>query len=174
MLNFTLFTRDLLDQVIPYVIAPTASTPTPITARSAGCRWAALQSVEIGFAHPELFRYVLAYSGGFGALGPQPPATATETQSPWKEAARGSGGQRKRISRLLFLGSGQQESGMLGPGRRLGAAVQRARRRTRAGRIYPGGHVFSVWRKLLHESAPLLFKKRRVSGAGRGAEGGSG
>ena len=37
-----------------------------------GLSMGAMQSVSIGLSHPELFHYVLAYSGGFGGLGPAP------------------------------------------------------------------------------------------------------
>jgi enterochelin esterase-like enzyme len=119
----------------------------------------AFQSVEIGLARPDLFRYVLAYSGGFGALGAQPPAAAVETQSPWKELLTNPAAAKKNL-RLLFLGSGRQESGMLGPGQTL---VRRLREQGVNARWsdYPGGHVFSVWRNLLHESVPLLFRSPR-------------
>ena len=31
----------------------------------------------------------------------------------------------------------------------------------------PGGHVFSVWRNLLHESAPMLFQPKPRRGESR-------
>jgi enterochelin esterase-like enzyme len=65
----------------------------------------------------------------------------------------------KKNLRLLFLGAGQQETGMLAPGQRLVKLFQEQGVNARWS-DYPGGHVFSVWRNLLHESAPLLFKRR--------------
>jgi len=121
-----------------------------------GLSMGAFQSVEIGLAHPDRFGYVLAYSGGFGALGPQPPASP-EAQPPWKELLAQP--SAKHLP-LLFLGCGQQETGMLAPGKRLVQLL--ADRGARAKWAdYPGGHVFSVWRNLLHESVPLLFKGAR-------------
>ena len=46
---------------------------------------------------------------------------------------------------------------MLGPGQELVRRFQAQGVNARWS-DYPGGHVFSVWRNLLHESAPLLFK----------------
>jgi enterochelin esterase-like enzyme len=158
MLNFRLFTRDLLDQVIPFVERNYRVHADPDHRAIGGLSMGGFQSIEIGLAHPELFRYVLAYSGGFGALGPQPSAVNIETQAPWNTLLTNPAATKKNL-RLLFLGSGQQETGMLGSGRRL---VQLLKERDVNARWsdYPGGHVFSVWRNHLHESAQLLFKQR--------------
>ena len=116
------------------------------------------QSIEIGLAHPELFGYVLAYSGGFGSLGPQPPAAPIETQAPW----RGTAGERvgneeapaAAVSRLRPAGDRHARAGTAAR-----AAAAGARESTRAGRTIRAGHVFSVWRNLLHESVPMLFRQ---------------
>lgn len=158
MLNFTLFTRDLLDQIMPFVERNYRVVTDADHRAIGGLSMGGFQSIQIGLAHPELFRYVLAYSGGFGALGTQPPEEDIETQSPWK-ALLANPATRKNL-RLLFLGSGQQETGMLGSGQRVVRAFQQQRVNARWS-DYPGGHVFSVWRNLLHESVPLLFKSSR-------------
>ena len=101
---------------------------------------------------------MLAYSGGFGSLGPQPPTTAVETQPPWAQLLSNVSGTKKRLQ-LLFLGCGQQETGMLAPGRRLVQLLQE-RGINAHWADAPGWHVFSVWRNLLHESAPMLFKSQ--------------
>jgi enterochelin esterase-like enzyme/lysophospholipase L1-like esterase len=156
MLNFRLFTRDLLQQIIPLVERSYRVHADADHRAIGGLSMGGFQSLEIGLAHPELFRYVLAYSGGFGALGSRPPAAGDETRSPWKELLADPVRTQQNL-RLLFLGSGRGETGMLGHGqdlvRRLQAVGVNARWSD-----YPGGHVFSVWRNLLHESVPLLFK----------------
>jgi enterochelin esterase family protein len=155
MLNFTLFTRDLLEQVIPYVDRNFRTVADADHRAIGGLSMGGFQSIEIGLARPDLFRYVLAYSGGFGSLGPQPPATPIETQPPWKQALADP---TTRDLKLLFLGSGRQETGMLGPGQRL-VSLFKAQGVNARWSDYPGGHVFSVWRNLLHETAPLLFDR---------------
>ena len=86
MLNFTLFTRDLLEQIIPLVERSYRVYADADHRAIGGLSMGAFQSIEIGLAHPELFRYVLAYSGGFGALGPRAASFARRRpQSPWKE-----------------------------------------------------------------------------------------
>ncbi len=116
----------------------------------------AMQSVAIGIAHPELFHYVLACSGGFGNLGVEGSSADAETQSPWKELLANPEKARKSF-RLLFLGCGQQESGMLEPGRRLVKLLQEKGVNAQWA-DFPGAHVFSVWRNDLNATAPMLFR----------------
>ena len=66
--------------------------------------------------------------------------------------------QAKKSFKLVFLGSGQAETGLLEPGKKLAAMLQEKGFNVRWS-DYPGGHVFSVWRNHLNESVPLLFRK---------------
>jgi enterochelin esterase family protein len=160
MLNFTLFTRDLLDQILPLVNRRYRVYTDPAHRAIGGLSMGAFQSLEIGLAHPELFGYVLAYSGGFGSLGPRPPAAPIETQAPWAQLLANASGTARHLQ-LLFLGCGQQENGMLEPGRRIVGLLQERGINARWS-DYPGRHVFSVWRNLLNESAPMLFRPKPV------------
>ena len=109
-------------------------------------------------------------SGGFPAGDPRPccagPATTrrtasasadVETQAPWKELLADPNVAKKSL-RLLFLGCGQDEAGLLGPGRKLASLLKEKGIRAEWA-DHPGGHVFSVWRNHLNESAPMLFQK---------------
>ena len=162
--DFTLFTKDLLEQIIP-TVEKTYRVLTDADHRAiGGLSMGAMQSVSIGLSHPELFHYVLAYSGGFGSLGLAPSGSPVEEQAPWKQLLTNSA-ETKKWLHLLFLGSGQQETGMLVPGQRLvqlfkenGINAQWA--------DHPGGHVFSVWRNHLNESVPLLFQRNRSTSSG--------
>ena len=158
MLNFRLFTRDLLDQIIPLVDRRYRVYSDPAHRAIGGLSMGGFQSLEIGLAHPERFGYVLAYSGGFGSLGSQPPAAPIETQPPWAQLLANASGTTKRLQ-LLFLGCGQQETGMLAPGQRIVRLLQEHGINARWS-DYPGRHVFSVWRNLLHESVPMLFRPK--------------
>jgi len=159
MLNFTLFTSDLLEQIMPLVERSYRVDADPAHRAIGGLSMGAFQSVAIGLAHPELFGSVLAYSGGFGALGPLPPDEPIETQMPWSRLLANVSGSMK-TPQLLFLGCGQRETGMLAPGQRLVRLLQERGVNARWA-DFPGGHVFSVWRNLLHESVPLLFRPAR-------------
>ena len=155
--NYKLFTRDLLEQIIP-MVEKTYRVHTDADHRAiGGLSMGAMQSVAIGLAHPELFHYVLAYSGGFGSLGVTSASADVENQTPWKELLANPAEAKKSI-RLVFLGCGQDEAGMLAPGKRLAGLLKEKGINT-AWADYPGGHVFSVWRNELNESVPMLFPK---------------
>ena len=156
--NFTLFTKEFLEQIIPTVERNLRVYTDSDHRAIGGLSMGAMQSISIGLSHPELFHYVLAYSGGFGSFGPAPSKEDVETQSPWKELLAHPA-ETKKWLRLLFLGSGQQETGMLGPGQRLVKLFQERGINARWA-DYPGGHVFSVWRNDLNVSVPMLFKKQ--------------
>jgi enterochelin esterase-like enzyme len=155
--NYKLFTKDLLDQIIP-TVEKNYRVYTDADHRAiGGLSMGAMQSVAIGLAHPELFHYVLAYSGGFGSLGVTSASADVETQTPWKELLANPV-EAKKTLRLLFLGCGQSEAGMLAPGKKLVDLLKDKGINARWA-DYPGGHVFSVWRNDLNESAPMLFRK---------------
>jgi enterochelin esterase-like enzyme len=154
-LDFTLFTKDLLGQIIPMVEDSFRVIKDADHRAIGGLSMGAFQSVEIGFAHPELFHYVLAYSGGFGGIGPETPGEI-ETKSPWKELLANPE-QTKNNLRLLFLGAGRQETPMLQPGMRL-VKLFKEEGINAVWADYPGGHVFSVWRNHLNYTAPMLFR----------------
>jgi enterochelin esterase-like enzyme len=154
--NFTLFTKDLLEQIIPAVERNYRVYTDADHRAIGGLSMGAMQSVSIGLAHPELFHYVLAYSGGFGNLSSVPVSGEIETQSPWNELLADPAKTKKSI-RLLFLGCGQQETGMLAPGQKL-VQLLREKGIHAEWADYPGGHVFSVWRNHLNESVPMLFR----------------
>jgi enterochelin esterase-like enzyme len=154
-LNFTAFTEELLEQIIPMVENNFRVYKDAEHRAIGGLSMGAFQSVEIGLAHPELFHYVLAYSGGFGGIGPA-TAGAIEDQSPWKELLANPE-QTKKNLRLLFLGAGQQETPMLPPGKRL-VNLFKEKGINAVWADYPGGHVFSVWRNHLNYTAPMLFR----------------
>jgi len=154
--NFTLFQEDLLQQIIPAIEKNFRVYGDADHRAIGGLSMGAMQSVAIGLTHPELFHYVLAYSGGFGNLGAVAGSAESETVSPWKDLLADPAATKKWLH-FLFLGCGQQETGMLEPGRRLVKLFQEKGINAHWA-DYPGGHVFSVWRNDLNESAPMLFR----------------
>ncbi len=156
MMNFSQYTTELLEQIIPMVQAQYRVYTDADHRAIGGLSMGSMQSIAIGLSHPELFHYVLAYSGGFGPMGQTANAAPMETQAPWKDLLAKSE-ETKKWLHLLFMGCGQQEAGLLGAGPGLvklfkdkGINAQWA--------DYPGGHVFSVWRNTLNYSAPMLFR----------------
>jgi enterochelin esterase-like enzyme len=154
--DFTLFTKEFLEEIIPTVEKNYRVYTDPDHRAIGGLSMGAMQSVSIGLSHPELFHYVLAYSGGFGSLALAPAPGPVEEQAPWKQLLANSV-ETKKWLHLLFLGSGQQETGMVGPGQRL-VQLFRDHGINALWADHPGGHVFSVWRNHLNESVPLLFR----------------
>jgi enterochelin esterase-like enzyme len=65
--------------------------------------------------------------------------------------------QMKKNLHLLFLGSGRQETPMLASGKLL-ADLFKGKGINNVRADYPGGHAFSVWRKHLNNTAPMLFR----------------
>jgi enterochelin esterase-like enzyme len=155
--NYKLFSKELLEQIIPTVEMNYRVYTDADHRAIGGLSMGAMQSVAIGLAHPELFHYVLAYSGGFGSLGVESASAYVETQAPWKDLLANPVVAKKSL-RLLFLGCGQDEAGMLAPGKKLAGLLKEKGIRTEWA-DHPGGHVFSVWRHHLNESIPMLFQK---------------
>ena len=95
------------------------------------------QALTIAHAHPELFAYVGAFSGGARGFD----------AGQWKD---------KRL-RLLWLGYGSEDGGYQA-GKQAHAALEAAGVK----HVWfegPGSHEWQVWRKHLHAFAPLLFTK---------------
>jgi len=162
--DFTLFSKEFLEQIIP-MIEKNYRVYTDADHRAiGGLSMGAMQSVSIGLSHPELFHYVLAYSGGFGSLGLSPAAGPVEEQAPWQRLLQNAA-ETKKWLHLLFLGSGQQETGMLAPGQHL-VQLFREKGINAQWADHPGGHVFSVWRNHLHDSIPMLFQRNRNASSG--------
>lgn len=155
--NYTLFTEDLLGQIVPLVEKKYRTYKDADHRAIGGLSMGAMQSVAIGLAHPDLFHSVLAFSGGFGSLGVEAAGADATIQSPWKEILADPAKISKSL-RVLYLGCGQSEAGMLEPGKKLVSALKEKGINARWS-DYPGGHVFSVWRNQLNETAPLLFRK---------------
>ncbi|MEP6961033.1 MAG: alpha/beta hydrolase-fold protein [Acidobacteriota bacterium] len=154
--NYKLFTKELLEEILPMIEKTYRVYPDADHRALGGLSMGAMQSVAIGLAHPELFHYVLAYSGGFGSLGVESASQNVETQAPW-QAVLANPADGKKL-RLLFLGCGQDEAGLLAPGKKLASLLKEKGVRVEWA-DHPGGHVFSVWRNHLNQSAPLLFRK---------------
>lgn len=155
LLNFTFFTDELLNQIIPTIEKDFRVTPDADHRAIGGLSMGAFQSVQIGLNHPELFHYVLAYSGGFGGIGPAAPGPIEE-QSPWKELLANPERTKKDLH-LLFLGAGEQETTMHEPGQRL-VKLFKDKGVNALWATYPGAHVFSVWRNDLNYTVPMLFR----------------
>ena len=89
-----------------------------------------------------------------GIAPPTPGEGEIETQSPWKELPANPAETRKRFH-LLFPGAGQQETGLLVPGRRLGDLLRNTRK------TECGASLFLM--PLAVRAAPFALLKARAS-----------
>jgi enterochelin esterase-like enzyme len=153
-MNFSLFTTDLLEQIIP-MVEKNYRVYTDADHRAiGGLSMGGMQAISIGLSHLDLFHYVLGCRGGFGGMGPNATAASPETQSPWKDLLANMPATKKKLH-LLFLGCGRQEA-MLGGGQQI-VKVFKQHGIDARWTDHDGGHVWSVWRNHLNGSVPLWF-----------------
>ena len=138
--NTAAFSRDLLEDVLPFV---EARYPTAVDRNQhaiAGLSMGGGEALEIGLGHPELFAYVAGFS-------------AAITGAYLEQTFSGITAERKL--RLLWIGCGKDDT-------LFGASEHLSKLLTAAGithtfRQSDGAHTWMVWRRYLNEFAPLLF-----------------
>lgn len=145
------FPKDLLEEVIPYVERNYRVSADADHRAIAGLSMGGGQALTIGLANTDRFHYVLGYSA---AVGGQFVSTDETLQK-----ARASAAQTNTRLKLLWMSVGRQDF--------LFQADQRfSEELTAAGvkvtyRETEGAHVWSVWRKNLNDTLPMLFKTGR-------------
>lgn len=155
--NNDVFQRYLLEDVVPLVEARyrTAATLRAPSPRSRGQRaifglsMGGAQALQIGLARPELFGSVGVYGSGMNRV---------DFDARYKQAVAALAGPKQFA--LFYLGMGKEDGG-------LGRAKELAQALTAHGvpvtyREVDGGHTYPVWRKLLVDSAPLLFQSAKA------------
>ena len=138
--NAAAFSRDLLEDVLPFVQSHYRVYDDRPHRAIAGLSMGGGEALEIGLGHPELFAYI----GGFSAA-----ISGAYLQQTF------SGLTEERLPRLLWIGCGKDDS-------LLGASENLSRMLTDAHiphtfRQSDGAHTWMVWRRYLNEFAPLLF-----------------
>ncbi|WP_052201032.1 esterase [Terriglobus sp. TAA 43] len=143
-----LFPSDLLDQVIPLVEHEFRVRTSPDARAIAGLSMGGGQALSIGLSHPELFRYVLGYSA---AIGPN----FLDLQNVESQVENNPTLTNQRF-KLIWISIGRQDF-LFGPNHTLHETLA-------AHDVHhqyvetEGAHVWSVWRKNLAQSLPLLFR----------------
>ncbi len=138
------FPRDLLDDVIPLIEKQYRVIADSDHRAIAGLSMGGGQALSIGLGHPDLFHYVLSYSGAVGGPFLKPD-----------EIPHVSTGKLK----LLWISCGRQDF-LYQANKQLSEKLQSEGVRLTY-RETEGAHVWSVWRNNLNESAPLLFANHR-------------
>lgn len=143
--NTAEFSRDLLEDVIPFVESHYRSYPDRGHRAIAGLSMGGGESLSIGLNHLELFSYVGGFSAGIH--------TADFQQSYGKFIADSQTANRKL--RLLWIGCGSDDSlfaASEGLSKMLdGAGIKHVFHKS------DGAHTWINWRRYLNEFAPLLF-----------------
>ena len=142
------FPKDLLEEVVPLVERNYRVLANADNRAIAGLSMGGGQALSIGLTHPELFHYVLGFSAAIGGQF----LNIDETIRPL--LANPAAANAK--FHLLWISVGRQDF-LFGPDQQLAkvltdGGVKNTYRETE------GAHVWSVWRKNLNESAPLLFR----------------
>jgi enterochelin esterase family protein len=141
------FPQDLLQEVIPLVERNYRVYKDADHRAIAGLSMGGGQAFSIGLAHTDLFHYILGFSGAVG--GPFMNAEAEFSQALSKPALINS------KLRLLWVSCGKQD--FLYQANREFVNMLQSKGVNVLFRETEGGHVWSVWRNYLNETAPMLF-----------------
>jgi enterochelin esterase-like enzyme len=144
--NMALFSRDLLEDAIPFVETQYRVYTDRDRRAIAGLSMGGGQSLGIGLAHPELFSYVAGFSAAL-----RPP----EFAKTFAGIAADPQATNKKLH-LLWIGCGNQDS--LFANSKAFSQFLEERKIKHVFRESPGAHTWIVWRRYLNEVAPLLFQ----------------
>jgi enterochelin esterase-like enzyme len=145
------FAPDLLQDVMPLVERNYRVYPDADSRAIAGLSMGGGQALSIGLAHPDLFHYVLGFSPAVGS-----PFMNAETE--FGEALLEPEALNSKL-RLLWDSCGKQD--FLYQANRQFVDLLRSKGVKVLFRETEGGHVWSVWRKNLNQTAPMLFTDNR-------------
>lgn len=141
------FTRELLEDIIPFVESNYRTPATPDARALGGLSMGGIQTLNIGLTHLGTFRYLVVMSSGW----------VSENDRQWFYRS-----QADRIPtyndalKLFWWGWGEtdiaRENGLavIETFRRQGVRIETLET--------PGGHTWDNWRLYLHEVAPKLFR----------------
>jgi enterochelin esterase-like enzyme len=139
--NTAQFSRDLLEDVIPFVQAHYRAYTDRDRRAIAGLSMGGGESLAIGLNHLELFSYVAGFSAGLR------PAEFSKTFGNIK-------GANEKL-RLLWVGCGKQDSLMAS--NKAFSDLLKSQNINHVFHESEGAHTWMVWRQYLNELAPLLF-----------------
>jgi enterochelin esterase-like enzyme len=145
------FSPDLLQDVIPLVERNYRVYTDADHRAIAGLSMGGGQALLIGLMHPDLFHYILGYSAAVG--GPFMNAEAEFNEALAKPHALNS------KLRLLWVGCGKQD--FLYQANRQFVDLLKNGGVNMLYHETEGSHVWSVWRRYLNETAPMLFQHNR-------------
>jgi enterochelin esterase-like enzyme len=139
-------TRDIVEDVLPMIEREYKVSRRADDRAIAGLSMGGGQSINIAFSRPELFRYVVLMS---------PAASASVAQLYPKFL--GNPAIANKQFKLLWVGVGKDD-GLTGPGDKAFAEALQKYGVKHTFALTDGRHEWTVWRRYLHDVAPMLFK----------------
>jgi len=145
--NTIQFSKDLLEDVVPYIESHYRVHTDRGQRAIVGLSMGGGQALNIGLAHPERFSHIGGFSSGLGRAEDWPATYASLIANP--DAAN------KKL-KLIWIGCGT-EDGAFRASKNFSAFLGEHKIR-HTFRETDGAHTWIVWRRYLHEVAPLLFQ----------------
>jgi enterochelin esterase-like enzyme len=144
--NTAKFGKDLVEDVIPYIEAHYRTFTDCERRAIVGLSMGGGQALNIGLNNLDLFSHVAGFSSGLGNAANFPKTYASLTGQP--ETAN-------RKIRLLWVGCGNEDS--LFAASKAFSEFLTKHNIKHTFRESGGAHTWMVWRRYMHEIAPLLF-----------------
>ena len=145
--NEAFFSRDLIEDVIPFVQTRYRVSPDRTQRAIMGLSMGGGQSLGIGLNHLDLFSYV----GGFSAA-----LRPAEFEKTFAAVAANPKDANEKL-KLLWIGCGKDDGAMTGSKALSEFLTKHQIQHTF--RESEGAHTWMVWRRYLNEVAPLLFQE---------------
>ena len=144
--NTAMFGKDLLDDLIPYVDATYRTLADRDHRAIVGLSMGGGQALTIGLNHLDRFSHVGGFSSGLGPADGFATTFAAATVGP---------ATTNRALKLLWIGCGTADGAFAAS--KSFSEFLTAHQITHTFRATEGAHTWMVWRRYLHEIAPLLF-----------------
>jgi enterochelin esterase family protein len=140
------FARDLIEDVMPAIERDFKVSKRPDDRAIAGLSMGGGQSINLAFARPDLFRYVVLMS----------PAASGRVGTYYGSVLHNPDILNKQV-KLFWIGVGKDDM-LTGPGDKDFVAALKAAGVTHTFVLSEGRHEWTVWRHNLYDVSPLLFR----------------
>ncbi len=144
------FSRDLIEDLLPFVQANYRVHADRDHRAIAGLSRGGSQALGIGLTHTEVFSRVAGFSAAVGAVTP-PQAGGLDFKSLFSDSTK----MNDRL-KLLWVGCGTEDT--LFNSNKAFAELLHTSGIKHTFRVSDGAHTWQVWRRYLNEVAPLLFQ----------------
>ena len=149
--NDVAFSRDLTEDVIPFVQSRYRVSTDRAQRAIFGLSMGGGQSLSIGLSHLDLFSYIGGFSSGLR------PADFAKTFASVVSNPQAINEQLK----LLWIGCGNDDGAMAN--NRAFSEFLKEHKIKHTFRESEGAHTWMVWRRYLHEVAPMLFQEAQTA-----------